>query len=256
MKASPHYLRHTPLESRACIPSPTRSGCTPCFLRTICPPADYEAAFRVGDKHDICRIRNIAKFDTLFRMGDVFENLFEIRKGHFKTQRVSSGGIEQITGFQMSGDMLGLDAIALGCHQCDAVALEESEVCEVPWLRLEAILNKMPSFLKKFHCLMSHEINREQNVMLMLANMRAEQRMAVFLMDLSSRYGARGGSSDFIALQMMRVDIGIYLGLTMESVSRLLMRLSRAGYIEVSRRKIRIVDIDGLATLASGGDIK
>ena len=121
-----------------------------------------------------------------------FTNLYAIRLGHFKTFQVSPAGEQQVTGFQMAGELLGMDAISTEHHHCDAMALEDSEVCEIPFARLEELFGTIPSLLHHFHRMMSQEITREQNVMLLLGNMRAEQRFAAFLINLSSRYAARG----------------------------------------------------------------
>jgi CRP/FNR family transcriptional regulator len=185
-------------------------------------------------------------------MGDCFTHLYAIRIGHFKTQCVSIGGAQQITGFQMPGELLGMDAISTGHHHCDAVALEDSEVCEIPFARLEELFAEIPALLRHFHRLMSQEITREQNVMMLLGNMRAEQRLAVFFINLASRYAARGYSSRSFQLRMMREEIGNYLGLTIESISRLLSKYKKAGYVRVSNREIEILDHASLKAIAAG----
>ena len=141
--------------------------------------------------------------------------------------QINAAGEAQITGFQMAGELLGMDAISADRHHCDAVALEDSEVCEIPFAHLQDLFGQVPALLRHFHRIMSQEITREQNVMLLLGNMRAEQRFAVFLINLSARYAARGYSSTRFQLRMSREDIGNYLGLTIESISRLLSRFRK-----------------------------
>lgn len=129
----------------------------------------------------------------------------------------------------MTGELLGMDALSADLHHCDAVALEDSEVCEIPFSALQDLFAHVPTLLRHFHRLMGQEINREQSVMLLLGNMRAEQRLAIFLVNLSTRYAARGYSPDNFQLRMTRADIGDYLSLTFESISRLLSPFKKRG---------------------------
>ncbi len=200
----------------------------------------------------IGRRRRIPRGGNLYRMNDPFTNLYAIRLGHFKTYQINTGGEQHITGFQMAGELLGMDAISTDRHHCDAVALEDSEVCEIPFARLEELFGKIPTLLHHFHRLMSQEITREQSVMLLLGNMRAEQRFAAFLVNLSSRYVARGYSSRCFQLRMSREEIGNYLGLTIESISRLLSKFKKRGWLTVSNREIELLDPVTLKALAAG----
>jgi CRP/FNR family transcriptional regulator len=203
----------------------------------------------------IGRRRKIPRDTHLYRVGDHFTNLYAIRLGHFKTFQVSPAGEQQVTGFHMAGELLGMDAISTEHHHCDAMALEDSEVCEIPFARLEELFGTIPSLLHHFHRMMSQEITREQNVMLLLGNMRAEQRFAAFLINLSSRYAARGYSSTTFQLRMSREEIGNYLGLTIESISRLLSRLKKQGLLRVANREIELLDLTRMKALAAGTEI-
>jgi CRP/FNR family transcriptional regulator len=145
-----------------------------------------------------------------------------------------------------------MDAIGTERHHCSAVALEDSEVCEIPFSRLEELFGHIPTLLHHFHRMMSQEITREQSVMLLLGNMRAGQRFAAFLANLSSRYAARGYSSTSFQLRMSREEIGNYLGLTIESISRLLSRFKKLGVLQVSNREIVIVEPVRLKAMAAG----
>src|SRR5262249_18555799 len=133
----------------------------------------------------IGRRRRIARDEQLYRVDQPFSNLYAVHFGHFKTSQINRGGEQQVTGFQMAGDVMGLDAIAAGRHACTAVALEDSEVCEIPYVRLQELFTQVPALMPHFHRIMSREILREQDVMLFLGKMRAEQRLALFLSNLA-----------------------------------------------------------------------
>ena len=202
----------------------------------------------------IGRRRRIKRDQSLYRMGDSFDMLYAIRLGHFKTYQVNSNGSQQITGFQMAGELLGMDAIGTGRHQCEAVALEDSEVCEIPFSQLEELFHDMPVLLRQFHRIMSKEISREQGVMLALNSMSAQQKLAAFLVNLSSRYAARGYSASRFQLRMTREEIGNYLGLAVESVSRLLSTLKKNGVVDVNHRDLELLDLPALRSIALGTD--
>jgi len=229
-----------------------KASCANCSMHQLCLPMGL-------DDNDISRLdqiigrrRRLARDERLYQMNEPFKNLYAIRFGHFKTYQVNPGGEQQITGFQMAGELLGMDAISGDRHHCDAVALEDSEVCEIPFVRLEELFGHVPALLRHFHRIMSQEITREQNVMLLLGNMRAEQRFAVFLVNLSARYAARGYSAASFQLRMSREDIGNYLGLTIESISRLLSRFKKQGWIKVDKREVTLLDPTMIRALAAG----
>jgi CRP/FNR family transcriptional regulator len=237
--------------SRAPSVRALKAGCAGCSLHQLCLPMGLDDS----DMERLDRIigrRRLARDETLYRMGDPFKNLYAIRFGHFKTCRVNPGGEQQVTGFQMAGELLGMDAISADQHHCSAVALEDSEVCEIPFTRLEDLFAHMPTLLHHFHRIMSQEIAREQNVMFILGNMRAEQQFSAFVVNLASRYAARGYSSTSFQLRMSREDIGNYLGLTIESISRLLSRFRKRGLLRVDKREVEILDPIRLKALAAG----
>lgn len=229
-----------------------RARCSACSMHQLCLPMGLDTSDM--DKLDkiIGRRRKVQKDAHLYRVGDPFTNLYAIRLGHFKTHQINPSGLQQITGFQMAGELLGMDAISTDRHHCNAIALEDSEVCEIPFARLEALFGEMPILLRHFHRMMSQEITREQNVMLLLGNMRAEQRFAAFLANLSSRYSARGYSSTNFQLRMTREEIGNYLGLTIESISRLLSKFKKQGWIKVNNRELELLDATTLKAVAAG----
>ena len=229
-----------------------KASCAGCSLHQLCLPMGLGNADMDRLDQIIGRGQRIQRDQHLYRMGDPFKNLYAIRFGHFKTCHISNNGEEQITGFQMAGELLGMDAISSDHHHCDAIALEDSEVCEIPFTRLEELFSHIPTLLHHFHRIMSQEITREQNAMLLLGNMRAEQRFAAFLINLSSRYAARGYSSTSFQLRMSREDIGNYLGLTIESISRLVSKFRKLGWLSVDKREIQLLDPVRIKALAAG----
>ncbi len=231
-----------------------RTGCASCSMRELCLPVGLDNDDMGRLEKIIRKRRRVAKGHLLFRAGDPFISLYAIRLGHFKTYQVQRDGSQQITGFLMTGEMLGMDAISTEVHQCDAMALEDSEVCEIPFSQLEHLFGEMPALLRQFHRMMSHEITREQSVMLLLGSMPADQRFAAFLVNLSSRYAARGFSPMIFQLRMGREEIGNYLSLTIESISRLLSKFKKSGILKVDNRTIEIADLRRLRSIAAGND--
>lgn len=229
-----------------------RANCGSCSLHQLCLPMGLDESDMQRLDQIIGRRRRIMKDEILYRMDDPFNTLYAIRFGHFKTYQVNANGERQITGFQMAGELLGMDAISTERHQCDAMALEDSEVCEIPFRQLEDLFGHIPNLLRHFHRIMSQEITREQNVMLLLGNMRAEQKFAAFLVNLASRYQSRGYSSTSFQLRMSREEIGNYLGLTIESISRLISKFKKGGWLRVSNREVEILAPERLKAIAAG----
>ncbi|QYF92705.1 fumarate/nitrate reduction transcriptional regulator Fnr [Massilia sp. PAMC28688] len=242
-------------ESTALIPlnvPALKASCGACSMHQLCLPMGLDEKDMVRLDSIIGQRRRVARDERLYQMGEPFRNLYAIRFGHFKTLQVNAAGEQQITGFQMAGELLGMDAISGDRHHCDAVALEDSEVCEIPFAHLEDLFGQVPTLLRHFHRIMSQEITREQNVMLLLGNMRAEQRFAVFLTNLSTRYATRGYSAQSFQLRMSREDIGNYLGLTIESISRILSRFKKQGLLAVDKRAMTILDPARMRAMAAG----
>ncbi len=244
--------------ARTFIPVITRSEpqhhCASCSLHEICLPMGMNLPDMNRLDKIIGRRRRVARGSYLYRIDDPFENLYAVRFGHFKTRQFSAEGDEQVTGFEMAGELLGWDAIGTDRHQCEAIALEDSEVCDIPFHSLEGLFGEMPKLLHHFHRLMSREITGKQSVMLLLGNMQAEQKMAAFLANLSSRYAARGYSSTHFQLRMSREDMGNFLGLTIESISRLLSKFKKMGLLHVDGRELQILDLPAMRKLAAGAD--
>jgi len=221
-------------------------ACSDCNLRELCLPVDLNS-------DEMLRLEELShakhthtRGDYLYRCGDRFDSLYAIHSGSFKTQILHEDGREQVTGFQMVGEIIGLDAISTDHHTCDAVAMENSEVCELPFTKLESLSREIPSLQRHLHKIMSREIVRDQGIMLLLGSMRAEERLAAFLLNLSQRFAARGLSSTKFDLRMSRQEIGSYLGLKIETISRTFSLLQQRGLIKIHIKSIEILDLAGL----------
>lgn len=195
--------------------------------------------------------RTIKRGTTLFRNGEKFSSLYAIRTGFFKTCVASEDGRDQVTGFQMAGEIIGLDGIVNDRHTCDAVALEDAEVCVMPFDRIEELSREVTSLQRHVHKIMSREIVREHGVMLLLGSMRAEERLATFLLNLVQRLHARGFSQSELILRMTREEIGNYLGLKLETVSRTFSKFAEDGIIEVKQRHVRILNTEALRQIVN-----
>jgi CRP/FNR family transcriptional regulator len=227
-------------------------ACSTCNLRELCLPVGMSLADIDKVEALVATRRRVKRGETLFRAGDRFESLYAIRLGFLKSTITSSDGREQVTGFHMAGEVVGLDGISNETHSCDAVALEDTEVCVIPYERLEEVAAAVPVLRNHFHKVMSREIVREHGVMLLLGSMHAEERIAAFLLNLSQRFEARGYSRTEFVLRMTRAEIGSFLGLKLETVSRVLSRFAQDGFIEVNQKHVRIVDPDRLRAIVAG----
>jgi CRP/FNR family transcriptional regulator len=193
--------------------------------------------------------RKVKRGASLFRNGEKFSSLYAIRTGFFKTCIAAEDGRDQVTGFQMAGEIIGLDGIVNEQHTCDAVALEDAEVCVMPFDRIEEISREINGLQRHVHKIMSREIVREHGVMLLLGSMRAEERLAAFLLNLVNRLHARGFSQSELVLRMTREEIGSYLGMKIETVSRTFTKFVDEGIVEVKQRHVRILDTQSLAQI-------
>jgi len=230
---------------------PTR--CSTCGLREICLPCGL--AGQESDRVDelVYTRRRVKRGECLYRAGDKFSSIYAVRSGFFKTVQTLEDGREQVTGFQMAGEIMGMDGIGPDLHILNAVALEDSEVCVVPYSRLENLGREMHELRHQFHKIMSREIVREHGVMLLLGTMRAEERLAAFLLNLSQRFAARGYSASEFSLRMTREEIGSHLGLKLETVSRAFSHFQDEGLISVQLKDIHILDQDGLRKVMGQG---
>ena len=232
-------------------PETIKVACSNCNLRELCMPMGLS-------DHDLERLdevvatrRKIKRGSTLFSNGEKFTSLYAIRTGFFKTCLASEDGRDQVTGFQMAGEIIGLDGIVNDHHSCDAVALEDAEVCVMPFDRIEELSREITSLQRHVHKIMSREIVRENGVMMLLGSMRAEERLAAFLLNLVQRLHARGFSQSELVLRMTREEIGSYLGLKLETVSRTFSKFAEDGIVEVKQRHVRILNAEALRLIVN-----
>ncbi len=226
-------------------------ACSNCNMRELCMPIGLNADELERIDELVTKRPIVKRGSALFRAGDTFTALYAIRSGFFKTSVTAEDGQSQVTGFQMAGEILGLDGIATDLHSCDAIALEDTEVCALPFERIEEIAREIKGLQHHVHKIMSREIVRENGVMLLLGKMRAEERLAAFFLNLVQRLHARGFSSSDLILRMTREEIGSYLGLTLETVSRTFSKFADDGIITVNQRHIHIENAEALKRIVN-----
>ncbi len=226
-------------------------ACSNCNLRELCMPVGLSQTELSRLDELVAQRRHIKRGQPLFHTGEKFTSLYAVRTGFFKTCVTTEDGRDQVTGFQMAGEIIGLDGIVNDRHTCDAVALEDAEVCVMPFDRIEEISREVGALQHHVHKIMSREIVREHGVMLLLGSMRAEERLAAFLLNLVQRLQARGFSRHELILRMTREEIGSYLGMKLETVSRTFSKFAEDGIIEVKQRLIHIQDADALKRLVN-----
>lgn len=226
-------------------------ACSNCNLRELCMPMGLSPTELLRVDELVTTRRMVKRGASLFFNGEPFTALFAIRTGFFKTSVATEDGRDQVTGFQMAGEIMGLDGIVNDRHTCDAIALEDAEVCVMPFDRIEEISREINALQSHVHKIMSREIVREHGVMLLLGSMRAEERLAAFLLNLIQRLQTRGFSSSALVLRMTREEIGSYLGMKLETVSRTFSKFSEENIIEVKQRQIHIKDPDALRRIVN-----
>src|SRR5262245_8241221 len=237
----------TPVVSAKSAPA-TRSAvaCSSCCLQGVCLPCGLSSRELDRFDHIVATKRRVARGAALYHTNDAFEYLYAVRSGAFKTVGVSRHGDEKITGFHLAGELLGLEAISAGRYGYSATALEDSEVCAIPFAALETLALTVPALQHQLFRVLSGDISRDQGLMLLLGSMTAEQRLAAFLLSLSRRYQRLGFAADRFVLRMTREEIGNYLGLTLETVSRLFSRFQREGLVTIHQRDIELRSIGRL----------
>jgi CRP/FNR family transcriptional regulator len=250
--------RIIPARSRAPIDSATaprsgkvaqfRSVCSTCNLRELCLPCCglTRPEMNLADRLVFNR-SHLRRGESLYRTGDRFTSLYAVRNGFFKsTVLLEDGRRDQVTGFSMTGEVLGMDGIGSERHTCNTIALEDSDACAIPFAGLQKLAREIPSLQRQFQRMMSREIVREQGVMLLLGRMNADERLAIFLLNLSQRFAAHGCSPSKFNMRMTREEIGSYLGLSLETVSRTLSKFQEEGLLSVQQKIIHILDSAGL----------
>lgn len=231
-----------PFRARSALRDVSAPACTSPKHREDYLPFGLNPDAMTGLEHVVPMRTAVKRGQTLYRSGDRFGMLYAVRLGSFKTVLLSDDGHEQIVGYHMPGEILGSEAIGSGVYGCEAIALEDSQACSISFAHLEAFARTQDGVQQNLHRILAREIVRERRMMSVLGTMSAEQRVAAFLLDLSQRYAARGYSSSEFVLRMTREDIGSYLGLKLETVSRLLSRFQREGSIQVQGRIVKLLD--------------
>lgn len=231
-----------------------RSTCSQCALHALCLPEGLEEADQKEFTTLIFQHKRLRAGQALFRAGEPFTHLCFVKTGSVKTVMLLDDGREQVTGFHFAGDVLGIDAISSTAHPSEAHALEDTHVCAIPFAAVSRLSRRVEHLQTWLQRLLARELVRDQGLMLLLGRMNADERVAVFLRNLSRRFQARGCSPREFTLPMAREDIGNYLGLTLETVSRCFSRLKNAGVIEVDNRHIRILNVDALHNAVGGTD--
>lgn len=229
-----------------------RVSCGNCRLNTICLPISLHIDDIDRLNSIVQRSKPLQKGEYLYRTKDVFDSVFAIRSGAVKAVSISETGDEQVTGFYLPGEVVGLDGLANDIYTNSVIALETSSVCEIPFNRLEELSLQIPTLQRHFFQLMSREITQEQQVITLLSKSSAEARIASLLLSVSTRNGRRNLSTNNFILPMSRTDIGNFLGLTIETVSRIFTRLQKNNIIAVDKKEISITDMDSLQLIAKG----
>lgn len=234
-------------------------ACKNCTLVSLCLPMGLSPEDVERLDSIVKRSRPLHRGDYLFRENDKFRSLYAVKSGSIKTYAPSEDGGEQVLGFHLPGELIGLDAIEKNRHTCSAKVLETSAICEVPFHRLEELSSSLPSLQHQMYRLLSKEIGHDTEMLMLLGKKNAEEKLASFLLSLSNRFKRRGLSSTDFYLSMSRHEIGNYLGLAVETVSRLFTRFQDEGLLHVERKHIQLLDYDGLTAIAhscSSGDSK
>jgi CRP/FNR family transcriptional regulator, anaerobic regulatory protein len=236
-----------PRNANGTLATPLKTSCTACHLRELCLPCGL-AGCDVERLDDLMFSRKkVKEGQVLYREGDKFQFIYAVRSGTFKSCMSLADGREQVSGFYLAGELMGLDGAAHGAHSSSVIAMEDSEVCAIPYGRLTEVAAGSTSMQHIVSRLMSREIVREHSLMMLLGSMNAEERLAAFLLNLSQRLKARGFSASEFHLRMSRAEIGSYLGLKLETVSRTFSAFQQRRLLEVDKRHVRIIDMQGLA---------
>ena len=242
---APLVLRQAAPSAEA-APAPLKTLCSTCHLKDLCLPCGLTGSD--VERLDDLRFarRRVREGQHLYREGEKFQFIYAVRSGTFKSSLMLRDGREQVTGFQMAGELLGLDGLAAGTHASSAIALEDAEICAIPYAHLSELAAGTPDLQHVISRLMSREIVREHSLMMLLGSMNAEERLAAFLLNVSQRMKARGYSPNEFHLRMSRAEIGSFLGMKLETVSRTFSAFQQQRLLEVDKKHVRIRDLEGL----------
>ena len=229
-------------------------NCGNCRLNSICLPLALESDDIEQLDNIIQRSKPLQKNQHLYREGDEFQSVYAVRSGTLKAYKTTDDGREQVTGFYFPGEILGMDGISNNTHASSAKSLETAAICEIPFSSLEKLSAIMPSLQRHFFQLMSREITEDQQLITLLSKNSADERVASLMLSISTRNARRKLSATQFRLPMSRVDIGNYLGLTVETVSRVFSRMQKMDILRVDNKEIEILDIESLRSMANIGD--
>jgi len=234
---------------KTCHTNPNVS-CGDCRLGELCLPIALDSAEITRLDEIVKRGRPLKKGDYLYRQGEDFKSIYAIRAGSFKCFKTAWDGAEQVTGMYLPGEIVGMDGISSNHHDSSAIALETGSVCEIPFSQLETLSSKIPSLQGRFFRLMSQEIAKDQQMLTLLSSNSAEERVAALLLSISSRNHRRKLSPAQFRLPMTRAEIGSYLGITLETVSRIFSRMQKQEIIDVDNKEIHVLKMDELKKIA------
>lgn len=229
-----------------------QTHCKDCSLAPLCLPLSLDLADMDALDDIVRRGRPLKKGEYLFRQGDAFDSVYAVRSGALKTFSVSDSGAEQITGFHLPSELVGLSGMDTERHPVSAQAQETTSVCEIPFERLDELATQLPQLRRQLMRVMSREIRDDQQMMLLLSKKTADERIATFLVNLSARFSARGYSANHFRLSMSRNEMGNYLGLAVETVSRVFTRFQQNGLLDAQGKEVHILDPIQLCALAGG----
>ena len=232
--------------------NPHQAHCKDCSLATLCLPLSLDMQDLDALDNIVKRSRPMKKGDFLFRQGDTFASVYAVRSGSLKTFSVTDCGQEQITGFHLPSEFVGLSGMDTELYPVSAIALETTSICEIPFDRLDELSASLPQLLRQLMRIMSREIRDDQQMMMLLSKKTADERIATFLVNLSARFRARGYSPQQFRLAMSRNEIGNYLGLAVETVSRVFTRFQQSGLLEAEGKEVNLINLIEICALAGG----
>lgn len=232
--------------------NPHQAHCKNCSLATLCLPLSLDMQDLDALDNIVKRSRPMKKGDFLFRQGDTFASVYAVRSGSLKTFSVTDCGQEQITGFHLPSEFVGLSGMDTELYPVSAIALETTSICEIPFDRLDELSASLPQLRRQLMRIMSREIRDDQQMMMLLSKKTADERIATFLVNLSARFRARGYSPQQFRLAMSRNEIGNYLGLAVETVSRVFTRFQQSGLLEAEGKEVNLINLIEICALAGG----
>ncbi|WP_428034022.1 fumarate/nitrate reduction transcriptional regulator Fnr [Amphritea sp.] len=224
--------------------------CSTCSLSSLCLPVSLNMTEMDRLDDIIDKSRPLKKGEHLFHQGEPFSSVYAIRAGTIKTYTLTNEGEEQITGFYFPGEMVGMSGFDSEQYPVSAKMLETTTVCEIPFERLDELSGQMPELRRQILRTLSKEIRDDQQMMLLLSKKNAEQRVATFLVKLSTRFKARGYSATHFRLSMSRNEIGNYLGLAVETVSRIFTRFQKMELVRVDGKEIELSNLEEIYSLS------